>query len=517
MARHREDRNDSKGSGTPDKPRGFGEPHDAAGSGKSDNLAKSGDLHDAASSANPANSSNLAKPTNPAKRDKTYVLADMPVGRAVAYLVVPTILTQIISILYNLADTFFIGKLGDPALVAAVGVCLPPMVIMTALANLFGVGASSVISRALGSGDEQRARLCSSFSFWCGLGTALAYVLITVVLRGPFIAFVGGAPDTSPYVARYLTWTMTYGGLVFFTASLLTHFLKTLGKAGPASIAVAAGAVLNIVLDPVFLLIAQWGIDGVAIASLLGQCLTLALLAGYLLYVRGEGVITLRPSAEAFRSDVGREVVQIGFVSFCMTSLAQVSNACINILISPYGAQYVAASSIAIKLNIASFSLAQGLSVGVLPLLGFNYAARKPDRVKSALKIEVAFAACVTGLFGLTCALFPEAIVAFFIDDPVTVECGRFYVFAIALTTVPSALVFCTSSYLQAIGQKRRPLILAFTRMGTVDVLFMVILSMTAGVDFILFGKPMADWLCLVTALLVLNNLRRHVNPFERE
>lgn len=229
MARHREDRNGSKGSGTPDKPRGFGEPHDAGNSSKSGNL---GEPHDAASSGKSGNSSssgnlaksgnpsnpskpdnlassskpaNPARPANPAKRDKTYVLADMPVGRAVAYLVVPTILTQIISILYNLADTFFIGKLGDPALVAAVGVCLPPMVIMTALANLFGVGASSVISRALGSGDEQRARLCSSFSFWCGLGTALAYVLITVVLRDPFIAFVGGAPDTSPYVARYLT------------------------------------------------------------------------------------------------------------------------------------------------------------------------------------------------------------------------------------------------------------------------------------------------------------------------
>lgn len=448
------------------------------------------------------------------QHDKLYVFSEMPVGRAVAYLVVPTVLTQIISILYNLADTFFIGQLGDPALVAAVGVCLPPMMLMTALANLFGVGASSVISRALGEKDERRARLTSSFSFWCGMAVAAVYVLLTVVFREGFITLIGGKPDTTPYVATYLFWTMTVGGLVFFAASLLTHFMKTLGKAGPSSIAVAAGAVLNIVLDPLFLFVLNAGIAGVAVASVLGQVLTVVLQVVNLVRCKGEGVIVPVPSRAAFGGGIPAEVVQIGIISFLMTALAQVSNAVINVLVSPYGAAYVAASSVAIKLNIANFGLAQGLSVGVLPLLGFNYSAGNAQRVKQALKVELVFIVCVSVCTSVLCFAFPGQIIAFFINDPVTISSGTMYIHAVALCMIPSTLLFAANSYMQAIGQKRRPYLLTFTRMGTVDVLFMCLLAATAGAPYILFGKPIADWLCIGIACLVLNNLRKHVNPF---
>ena len=438
----------------------------------------------------------------------------MPVGKAVSYLVIPTILTQIISIVYNLADTFFIGQLGDPALVAAVGVCLPPMMLMTALANLFGVGASSAISRALGAGQEGRARLISSFAFWCGLVVAAAYVLAATLGGKGFIGLIGGKPETLPYVQTYLFWTMTVGGPVFFLASLLAHFAKALGKAGPCSVCVACGAVLNIVLDPIALFVLHAGIAGVAIASLLGQALTLVMLVAYLLRVRGEGVIVVTPAAAAWRDGIPAEVVQIGLISFLQTCLAQVSNMAINILVSPYGAEYLAASSVAIKLNIANFSIAQGLSVGVLPLLGFNYSAGNAERVKQALKIQLGFILSVTVATTVLCFVFPAQIIAFFVNDPTTIACGRIYIRAVALCMIPSTLVFAANSYMQATGDKKRPLITTFTRMGTVDVLFMVILAACAGAPWILFGKPIADWICVCTAVLVLRNLCKHRNPF---
>ena len=449
------------------------------------------------------------------KHDKLYVFNEMPVGKAVSYLVIPTILTQIISILYNLADTFFIGKMNDSALVAAVGVCLPPMMLMTAIANLFGVGASSAISRALGAGDERRARLCSSFSFWCGLVVAAIYVVLTVAFRDGFISIIGGTAEVAPYVQEYLLWTMTLGGLVFFMAGLLTHFVKTLGKAGPASIAVAAGAVLNIALDPLFLFVLDMGIAGVAIASLIGQALTVAMLVAVLVRCKGEGIIVPAPSVAAFGEGIPSEVVQIGLISFLQTCLAQVSNVAINILVSPYGASYLAASSVAIKLNIANFSLAQGLSVGVLPLLGFNYAKGNAARVKAALKIQVGFILGVTVCTTALCFAFPAQIIAFFVNDPTTIDCGQIYIRAVALCMIPSTLVFAANSYMQSTGDKRRPLITTFTRMGTVDVLFMVILAYTAGAPYILFGKPIADWICVCTAVLVLRNLSKHRDPFD--
>lgn len=448
------------------------------------------------------------------KHDKTYVFSEMPPGRAVAYLVVPTVLTQVISILYNLADTFFIGQLGDPALVAAVGVCLPPMMLMTALANLFGVGASSTISRALGRGEERRARLASSFSFWCGLALAVSYILLTTAFRPGFMALIGATPETDAYISTYLDWTMTAGGAFFFLSSLLAHFVRTLGESLPASVGVASGAVLNIALDPLFIFCFGWGILGVALASLAGQVLSVALLAGYLVRVRGEGTICPVPHAAAFRGGIPSEVFQIGFVSFCMTALAQVSNMVVNILVSPYGTAYLAASTVAIKVNIATFSIAQGLTVGVLPLIGYNYSARKPKRVKAALKIMLAFALCVTVACMMLTLLFSDQIVAFFIDDPTTIACGRSYLTAVAWCMVPSSLVFAATSFMQAIGQKRRPYILAFTRMGTVDVLFMCACDALLGAPGVLFGKPLADWLCVVTACIVLAGLRRQGNMF---
>lgn len=444
------------------------------------------------------------------KRDRDYVFAQMPVGRAVLYLAVPTVLTQVISILYNLADTFFIGQLSDPVLVAAVGICLPPMMLMTACANLFGVGASSVISRALGAGDQERARNASGFSFWAGILLAMVYILLTTVFRQGFVSLIGATEQTAPAVNTYLDCTMLAGGLVFFLSSLLAHFTRTLGKSLAASVGVSSGAVLNIVLDPIFIFMCGWGIFGVALASVLGQLLSLLLLAIYLVANKGFGVIALRPRAVCFEGGIPASVFGVGFVSFCMTALAQVSNAVVNILVSPYGAAYLAASTVAVKVNIAVFSLTQGLTVAVLPLIGFNYSARNAIRVKKTLAFIVCFAVIVCGACAVLTATFSDAITAFFIDDEQTIACARSYLFAVSLCMVPASLVFVTTTFLQATGEKKRPLILAFTRMGTVDVVFMIICNMVLGAPGVLFGKPIADWLCVITACLVIANLKRH-------
>lgn len=448
---------------------------------------------------------------------KDYVFAEMPVRRAVAYLVVPTVLTQVISILYNLADTYFIGQLGDPDLVAAVGVCLPPMLLLTALANLFGVGASSVIARALGANDESRAQSAAAFALWVGSAVAVAYLVLGSTFMDVFVNAIGGSGSPHAFAVTYLTWAFSVGGIFFFLASLLAHLLRSMSKAPQASFGVAAGSVANIVLDPLLIFGAGLGIQGAALATLAGQAASVCILLWHLL--RNEDCATIRqlPSRGMLQAGIAREVLGIGFVSFCMTTLAQVSNTCVNILVSPHGAAYLAASSVAIKLNISAFAIAIGLSTGVLPIVGFNYARSNRERVKAALKVAVVFSVCMSACFTALVVLFPDQITAFFIDDAATIACGRTYLREVALCFIPSGLVFLTTSYLQAIGQKRRPYILAFTRMGTVDVVCMIACSAVLGPGGILLGKPLADWLCLCTSCVVLSNLRKHQDPFAAE
>ncbi len=449
--------------------------------------------------------------------DKTYVFSTMPVGRAVAYLVVPTVLTQVISILYNLADTYFVGQLGEPSLVAAVGVCLPPMMLLTAIANLFGVGASSVVSRALGTGDENRAKRAAAFSLWIGIAVAAAYIAIATMLRDSLIDAFGGAGQPHSAVVEYLTWAFTIGGIFFFLTGLLAHLLRSMSKSVQASIGVAAGSVLNIVLDPLLIFGAGWGIRGAATATLIGQVASVVILTWHVIRNEDCTIIRQLPSRAMLDADIAREVVSIGFVSFCMTTLAQISNTCVNALVAPHGTAYLAASSVAIKLNIAAFGIAIGLSTGVLPIIGFNYAAGNAERVKAAIKVAVAFSCGMSACFIALVFAFPDAITAFFIDDPATIECGRAYLREVALCFIPSGLVFIATSYLQAIGQKKRPYILAFTRMGTVDVACMAACSILLGPAGIIAGKPIADWLCLFTSFFVLKDLRRHQNPFAKE
>ena len=146
-----------------------------------------------------------------------------------------------------------------------------------------------------------------------------------------------------------------------------------------------------------------------------------------------------------------------------------------------------------------------------------NYVFAEMPVGRAAIKVALVFSICMSSFFTMLVFLAPDKITAFFIDDPATIECGRMYLREVSLCFIPSGLVFLTTSYLQAIGQKRRPYILAFTRMGTVDVVCMIACSAILGPSGILLGKPIADWLCLCTSCIVLDNLRRHQNPFARE
>lgn len=184
------------------------------------------------------------------KPSDTYLFAEMPVPRAVATLAVPTIISQVVTMIYNLADTFFIGQLGDPAMVAAVSLVSPWFNLLTALGNLFGLGGSSLISRMMGAQNRGEIKFVSAFSIWGGAAATLLFSLGTYLARRPLLGFLGASPDTYAYAEDYLLWVVVLGGVPTMVSLALGHLLRSEGHARQASAGMMFGGLLNVALDP---------------------------------------------------------------------------------------------------------------------------------------------------------------------------------------------------------------------------------------------------------------------------
>lgn len=223
--------------------------------------------------------------------DNKELFEQWPVPKAVFSLVVPTVISQLITVAYNMADTFFIGQIGDPDQVAAASLCMGLFIFLTGMANLFGIGGASLISRSLGLGDTERAKKVSSFSIWTSCAAALVYGLILYFLRGRVLPLIGANEDTYDYCAQYLFWTVTVGAVPTVLSATLAHLVRAEGYSKQASIGMTMGGILNIILDPIFIFIFKLDVAGAAIATMLSNLIATVYFIILILKQRGSTVI----------------------------------------------------------------------------------------------------------------------------------------------------------------------------------------------------------------------------------
>ena len=208
---------------------------------------------------------------NKGKKDKTELFERMPVASAIISLAIPTIISQIIHIVYGIADTFFIGQLNDPNQVAAATLIMPPFLLLAAISNLFGIGGASLISRSLGAGDRDKARRCASFCMWTAAGVALIYGLIMFTFRSVIFPLLGSNEFTYKYCTSYALWTLAIGAVPTVLNPCLGHMVRAEGYSKEASFGVGMGGLLNMVLDPIFIFPLGLGVAGAAIATMLSN------------------------------------------------------------------------------------------------------------------------------------------------------------------------------------------------------------------------------------------------------
>lgn len=428
------------------------------------------------------------------------IFADLPVKKAVLKLTVPTVISQLITVIYNMADTFFIGQLNDPVQVAAATLSMPLFIFLTGFANLFGIGAASIISRDLGKGSREHAKLTSSFSIFGGLVSALVYAAFVFIMRPVLLPLLGTNQDTYPYVYQYLFWTTVIGGVPTVLSALLAHLVRTEGRSEEAGFGLMFGGLLNMVLDPIFISGLHLGIVGAAIATLISNVTAAFYFLLWILKHRGSTVITFKLRKASF-IHIPKEVLLQGMPSFIMMLMSFISNAVLNHLVASYSNEAIAGMGIAKKMDMIGSAVTMGMTQGILALIGYNYAAGNIQRMKDTIRIALTYCIIITTIFSAILFIFAEPIAAVFIRESETVRYGEQFLRIICLTLPATSITMMVITTFQAVGFKKQPMALSLLRKGGLDVPVMLVMNVWVGVFGIACGTPIADLIAMVISV----------------
>ncbi len=435
---------------------------------------------------------------------KTQIFETTPIPKAVVTLAVPAIIGQAITIIYNLADTYFIGQLNDNSQVAAVTLCMPVFLALTSISNIFGVGAGSLLSQYLGIQNYKDVRKVSSLSFWSGLIVSILFSACVYLFMTPILDFVGAPYETREYCVEYMTWTVLIGGPFTVLNPLMGYLVRSEGNAFQASFGIGLGGVLNILLDPLLIFVFHLGVRGAAMATCFSNITAMGYFLCYLQMNarRGNSFISLKPQKQMLDFGLLSEIVTIGLPSFFLSIMSTVSNMAVNRFMAPYGSAALAAIGVSKKINAMAFSISQGLGQGILPLIAYNHSSGNKKRMRDSLL----FALFVGGFFsGLCVILFctaPFFVISCFMKNEEAVALGAAFLKVICFA-VPTTTITCLGiTAFQAVGQKRQPFIVSVMRKGTIDVLFMTILTKTSlGMYGVVWATPLSE-ICTVSTIL---------------
>ena len=442
-------------------------------------------------------------------RDSTQeakLFSEYPVLRSVLTLAIPTVISQIILVIYNMADTFFIGMTGSDAMLTSVTVCMPAFMFLSAISNLFGVGGASVISRALGAGSTKKARYTASFAFWGCICLTLAYSIGALVLIHPFVNLLGGSDaQVHENACRYLRWTVVIGGVGTSLNALLGHLVRSEGRSMQAGFGIAMGGILNIALDPLFMFVVLpkgSEVTGAALATMLSN-LTATLYFLAVIYAnRDQSVVSLMPSRRSLDYEIPRDVLATGLPACLMTLCENISYAVLDNLMATFGMMAQAGIGVAKKVNMLAHCMVRGMSQGVLPLIGFNYAAKNYKRMKASVLLSMGISIGLATACMTACLLFSRQLIGVFIQHvSPSLDYGAAFLRILCIGGPFSACAYAIISFFQATGKSRKSFLLAILRKGLLDIPLMFILIRFIPVYGIVWATPIADIACCVVAI----------------
>lgn len=441
------------------------------------------------------------------QEQKFEMMTEAPIPGLIGRLAVPTIISMLITSFYNMADTFFVGKIGTSA-TAAVGVVFPVMAIIQALGFFCGHGSGNSISRHLGSKDIQSARELAATGFFLAFALGILLMVLGLIFLDPLSHLLGSTETIFPYTRDYLRFILL--GAPYMTAQLvLNNQLRFQGNAFYAMIGITSGGVLNVILDPIFIFVFDLGISGAAIATILSQFVSFCLL---LVGLRVSKCIPIHLRNVRLTALRLREIMGGGLPSLFRQGLGSIATTTLNIAANPYGDAAIAAMSVVSRIMMFANSALIGFGQGFQPVCGFNYGADKYDRVKEAFWFCVKVSTAVLLGLAVLGGFLSGHLIWIFRNDPDVIQIGTTALRFQCVTFALNGWIIMNNMMMQTMGKTVPATILAASRQGLFFIPALLILPQFLGLTGIQCAQAVSDVFTFALTTLLNRKVMRSLN-----
>ena len=442
------------------------------------------------------------------QEQKFHKMTETPVGRLICQLALPCIISMLVTSFYNMADTFFVGKLDSDAATGAVGVVFSLMAVIQAIGFFFGHGSGNFISRELGKQNFDDASNMAATGFFSALGVGLVLCVLGQIFLEPLAYLLGSTETILPYAKAYMRIILI--GAPWMTASLvLNNQLRFQGSAAYGMVGITSGAVLNIALDPLLIFVMNMGVAGAALATIISQFVSFCLL---LVGCGKGGNLRIHISRVQLKWSYYSQIIRGGLPSLARQGLASVATICLNLAAKPYGDAAIAAMGVVQRIMMFGASAMIGFGQGFQPVCGFNYGAKLYDRVKKGFWFCVKTSTVFLFAIGALGFIFAPQLVTLFRDSPEVVSIGTVALRLQCLTFCAHGWVVMSNMMLQTIGRTAPATFLAMARQGIFFIPLVWILSHLLGLTGIQMTQMISDLLTLACAIPIQIRTLRTLN-----
>lgn len=439
--------------------------------------------------------------------EKTYLFESMPIPKAVMELSIPMVVTSLVMVIYNLADTFFVGMLNDPVQNAAVTLAYPVMLAFNAVNNLFGVGTSSMMSRSLGRGDHEMVRTSSAFGFYGAVFSGLAFALLCTVFKTPLMHLLGADTTTWKATANYMLWTVSFGAMPAILNVVQGQMVRAEGASLHASIGTMSGCILNIILDPIFIL--PWGLNmgaaGAGLATFLSNCAA----CGYFFVLarvkKGRTFICLDiRKLKKLSREVVLGILGVGIPASIQNLLNVTGSTILNNFTAVYGASAVAAMGVSHKINMLPIQVCMGFSQGIMPLVSYNYASGNRKRMKdsilfaSGIILPIMLVVTVGYWFGA------PNLIHLFMDNADIIAYGSAFLKGMCLGMVFLCIDFMAVGVFASLGMGKYSLTFAILRKVVLEIPLLFVLNWLWPLYGLAYAQFLAEVILASAAIVML-------------
>ena len=433
-----------------------------------------------------------------------------PIPAALAKMAIPTIVSQLITLIYNIADTWFIGQTNNPYMVAASSLVLTIFLMTAALANLFGVGGGNLVVRLLGGKDEEEAKKAASLSLVMAAGVSLTFSVLCFLFMDPLLRLLGASDYTIGYAKQYLTFVVVIGAVPTVLANTMSAMVRNIGHSKEAGFGLGMGGVLNVILDPIFMFVifpSGYQVAGAAVATMLSNVITLLYFILTYQKLKGETVLSLPRRVEKIRKDSLGSLFSVGIPAAMSLLLFDLTTMVINRLAAGHGDTQLAAIGIVLKVERLPLNIGIGICLGMTPLVAYNYASKNHKRMKeffSAARFAGLVISVMCVVFYRFCAPY---IVRAFISDADTVRYGTEFLQSRCFATPFMFLSFHMVHFMQAVNRGKVSFQLAVIRQICLNIPILILLNHFFGMSGIVWTQLIADAINVVVSYIIYGRL----------